>query len=257
MHSPDLNFLHGLHTPRCIARVDKYFRGYATLQYMVQGGVELHYDQKAHALQGCWFWPAWDGPHIRFHPGAGHTWWEHRYVAIQGPLLSRWFAAELYPTTPQVAPRGREHARAFDDMIALFNQPGRWPLIRAVNLLEGLLFELAQARSQSLEDQQLVDRVDQLMNESGYALDYQQIAASLKMGLSTLRRRFAQATGESLHAYVLNAKLNAARHWLRETDTPIKTIAAKLGYRDVYFFSRQFREKTGIPPRLYRISRQD
>ncbi len=255
MLSPDLHFLHGMHTPRCHARVDKHFRGYCTIQYMTQGGVHLHYDQKSHALTGCWFWPAWDGPHIRFHPGAGFNWWEHRYVAMQGPLAQRWLASDLFPRAPQPAPRGQEHVAMFDQMIAFFHTPGRWPLLRAINLLEGLLYELAQARSQNVADQKLVDRIHTLMSQSGYSMDYQRLADSLDMGLSTLRRRFAQATGQSLHAYVLDAKLAAACQWLRETDKPIKTIAAQLGYRDVYFFSRQFHEKVGVPPKLYRTSR--
>jgi len=93
------------------------------------------------------------------------------------------------------------------------------------------------------------------MQDKGYQLDYTDLARSLGMGLSTLRRRFAQATGQSLHAYVLDARLAAACQWLRDTDLPIKTIASMLGYRDVYFFSRQFHEKIGVTPRAYRISR--
>jgi len=43
---------------------------------------------------------------------------------------------------------------------------------------------------------------------------------------------------------------------LVHTDEPIKMIAARLGYNDVYFFSRQFRLITGVPPAIYRRSRQ-
>ena len=44
--------------PRCTATVDKYFVGYHTLQFMFRGGIELSYDDRAHLLEGKWFWPA-------------------------------------------------------------------------------------------------------------------------------------------------------------------------------------------------------
>ena len=58
------------------------------------------------------------------------------------------------------------------------------------------------------------------------------------------------------HEYVLQSRVAEARRLLAEGDDPIKTIAARLGYRDVYFFSRQFKRFTGVPPALFRKSRQ-
>ena len=46
------------------------------------------------------------------------------------------------------------------------------------------------------------------------------------------------------------------RRLLGETNDPIKHVAQQLGYRDVYFFSRQFRQFAGVPPAMYRKSRQ-
>ena len=51
-------------------------------------------------------------------------------------------------------------------------------------------------------------------------------------------------------------RIAEARRLLGETDEPIKSIAKRLGYRDVFFFSRQFRSITGVPPAMYRRSRQ-
>jgi len=59
----------------------------------------------------------------------------------------------------------------------------------------------------------------------------------------------------SPHAYLLQCRATSARRLLGETDLPIKSIAQQLGYRDVYFFSRQFRQMTGVPPAVYRHSR--
>ena len=90
MSTPDLVFLHGSHTPRCNARVDKVFEGYYTLQFMVDSALELFYDEQAYRLEGSWFWPAWPGPQIRFHAGGGRSTWNHRYIAFKGPLVNQW-----------------------------------------------------------------------------------------------------------------------------------------------------------------------
>lgn len=271
MIATDLQFLHGLHTPRCTAVVDKFFTGYRSLQYSSQGRVELFYDDTRHLIEAPAFWPAWDGPYIRFHAMAADStagrkskqaWWEHRYIAFQGRLADRWAAAGLFPTAPQVAPRGLAHEQTFDAMLALTKTIDRWSQLRAINLLESILLELAEHRhqNQSQSDEHFVAQVMRLLNqhlqEPEREIDYAVIASKMNMGLSTLRRRFTLAAGTSLHAWVLDARMTAAMHWLGETDWPVKTIAHKLGYRDIYFFTRQFGQKVGVPPAAYRKSRQ-
>lgn len=85
--------------------------------------------------------------------------------------------------------------------------------------------------------------------------DYETLATELGMSTGTLRRRFKAATGTSLHNFVLQSRIATARTLLSETDLPLKTIAARLGYNNVYFFSRQFRELAGVSPGHYRKSR--
>ena len=86
--------------------------------------------------------------------------------------------------------------------------------------------------------------------------DYDALAEEIGMTAGTLRRRFRAATGISPHQHVLQLRIAEARQLLGESDEPIKSIAQRLGYRDVYFFSRQFRAVTGVPPAMYRRSRQ-
>ena len=91
---------------------------------------------------------------------------------------------------------------------------------------------------------------------SGGAVNYDTLAEELGTSPATFRRRFKQATGSSPHEYLLHCRAAEARRLLGEGDLSIKEIADRLGYRDVYFFSRQFRQLTGVPPGAYRRSRQ-
>jgi AraC family transcriptional regulator of arabinose operon len=254
----DLTFLHARHRPSCIASVDKRF-DYYTLQLMTSGGIELSYDTRRYELDGAWTWPCYPGPWIRFHERPRGTAWEHRYVALSGPRVATWEADGLWPTEPQpVAPDEMDVlARLFDEVIDLSTSPGWWSRLRAVNVLERILLERAAATRPNPPAQPgwlstVLDRLAQ----SGDDLDYTELARSVAMSLTTLRRRFRAATGQSLHQHRLEHRVARARQLLGTTDEPIKQIASTLGYRDVFYFTRQFTQFTGVSPALYRSSRQ-
>jgi len=223
---------------------------------MAGGGLELFYGPQAHTLTGTWFWPAGPGPHIRFHPAPGHLFWVHRYVAYKGPLAARWNAAGLQLSAPQQVARRAHYVALFDALLEQAQRPTRWAALRAANLLERVLLELAEERAQPAARETWLEIALERLGAAESAPDYPALSAELNMGLSTLRRKFRQATGSALHAYALQCRTQAARNLLGDSDLPIKTIAERLGYRDVYFFSRQFRQLTGISPAAYRRSRQ-
>lgn len=69
------------------------------------------------------------------------------------------------------------------------------------------------------------------------------------LGLSgaTLRRRLA-AEHTSLRRLVADARLAHAMELLYTTRWPLKTVAAKVGYRSASSFSRRFQERYGLDP---------
>jgi AraC-like DNA-binding protein len=268
-HLLDIIFLHSGFMPQCTTHVEKFFDGYFTLQLMTRGGVELFYDDQSYTLEvndkrGGWFWPAIPGPWIRFHPAPGHLFWTHRYVAFKGPHVSRWISEGLFIDKPQALPTDSKAIARFDELLGLLQLSTRWSLLRAANLLESILLELAEDRDQSVAHPPWLERIMLELRDKASQKDaveintdfYQKIARREGMALSTLRRRFAQSTGVALHRYTLQCRVSEARRLLGETDLPIKEIAAQLGYQDVFFFSRQFAKISGTTPAMFRKSRQ-
>jgi AraC-like DNA-binding protein len=260
--TPDLVFLHSSGTPQCRSIVDKHFEGYWTLQYATEGAIELFYEDECHELRAgentCWFWPAYPGPRIRFHLARDARYWNHRYCAFTGPRVSHWKNAGLWLAAPQEAPRGPDHTAVFDEMIGHIHRPGDWARRRATHLLEGILLELAEARSVAGSDEAWLSRARRFFEQSReFAPNYDELARELGMGISTLRRKFKAATGLSLHEAYMQQRLDSARRLLIETNLPLKAIATQLGYRDVYFFSNQFKQLSGVTPAAYRRSRQE
>jgi len=258
----DLTFLHGHRTIECNASVDKHFT-YHTLQLMVRGGVELFYDDARHEMADVWMWPCYPGPRIRFHPWPRPGTWEHRYVAFTGSQVTAWEAEGLWFSSPQEVTSHDRAARLavwFDELLAVTKEPGKWAQRTAVNLLERLLLDLAAHRQLTSEPRRpgWLDPVMQRLAQfdGDHEPEYTALAEQHGMALTTLRRRFRQYVGSSLHDYRLHCRINLAKRALGEGAKPIKRIATDLGYGDVFYFSRQFRQRAGVSPAQYRRSRQ-
>ncbi len=258
MSASNFIFIYGAYHRACDHRISKHFEDYYTLQYMDAGAVEVQIDNDCYALNGHSFWSAWPGPHISFHAARGQRTWVHRYVAFRGTIVNDWKRAGLYPIIPQRAPSGGDYAERFDFALRQLARGDDWGIRRGRHALEGMLIELAEARA--LGDHNptwLAEVIRHLQTwvHEGHP-NYEALAASLNISISTLRRQFKRATGVTPHDYLIALRVAAARQMLAESPTAIKEIARRLGYQDVFYFSRQFRAMAGVSPAAYRRSTQ-
>lgn len=76
-----------------------------------------------------------------------------------------------------------------------------------------------------------------------------EIADTVQMNVRTLSSRFREITGESVHQYQLNMKLESAYKDLRGGNRTIKDVADSYGFCDAYYFSRLFKKKFGLSPK--------
>jgi len=84
-----------------------------------------------------------------------------------------------------------------------------------------------------------VPAIAALARKAGYSVDH-------------FSRVFQKVVGVRPQDYVISAKTERARQLLSESDLTIGMIAEALGFRDIFFFSRQFRQKTGQTPTEFR-----
>lgn len=88
------------------------------------------------------------------------------------------------------------------------------------------------------------------------AFDAGKLAREAGLSISQLNRRFRASLGISPKAYWHVHRLARAQSLLLETPDSIGTIAETLGFSDVYYFSRWFRDRSGLPPTEFRKQRQ-
>lgn len=249
----DCVVLHASEVPACTAVIEKRFVGYCSLQYVTAGAVSLSYNRKPWHLDPGWIWPCNPGPHIAFHAAPGQRHWYHHHVAVRGPLLDHWRAEGLWPVEPQAAPQDAAFTPLFRRMVGAVREPTS--LLLGINLLEQILLHLAHARREPVAEA-WVERAKRLLAEpDDFRNGVAAVATACGLPPSTFRRAFQRAVGVSPRDFALTARLERARQLLLTTDDPIGAIAEQLGYRDVFFFSRQFHQRTGLSPRAFRATR--
>ncbi len=257
MPGSEIQFIHGQHVRHCQHDISKVFEGYFTLQYMESGRVSLKVDREQYALNGRYFWSAWPGPKITFHASNKRESWNHRYIAFRGGIIENWTQAGLYPIKPQRPPGNAQYAEQFDRLLQSATSMRRWDRIRAVNLLESILIDLAEARDMNSEPTEWIKSVQIKLTQSATSgVDYESLSEQMGISVRTLRRNFRKKQDSSPHQFLIHERIQSARQLLLTTDIPLKEIAQRTGYSDVFYFSRQFKKITGTSPALFRRSRE-
>lgn len=77
------------------------------------------------------------------------------------------------------------------------------------------------------------------------------LAQQAGLGRYQLIRAFRAATGFTPHAYLLNARVNRGRQWLRD-GLALAEVAYRLGFADQSHFQRVFKAHVGVTPGQYR-----
>jgi len=107
-------------------------------------------------------------------------------------------------------------------------------------------------RSGVLAPWQLRRVQDHVASAEGKRLRIADLAAAAEVSPGHLTRTFKKTTGRTVHQFVAEARLARARLLLRETQLPLKQIAAQLGFGTPSSFSLAFRRATGTTPAQYR-----
>lgn len=72
------------------------------------------------------------------------------------------------------------------------------------------------------------------------------------MSRSCFHRRFLEETGQTPGQFVASLRIEQAKNLLCFTRTPVGEVGALCGYPDHVYFSRIFRQQTGMSPSAYR-----
>lgn len=60
--------------------------------------------------------------------------------------------------------------------------------------------------------------------------------------------KFKEITGSPVQSFIIKCRIDRAQHLLLHAGMNVTEVAEALGYRDIFFFSRQFKQYTGKSP---------
>ena len=98
----------------------------------------------------------------------------------------------------------------------------------------------------------LLRAIERLRSDSDADVSLAALAAEAGLSRFHFCRAFKESTGLSPHAWLRQLRLEQAMQMLRETDAPVVTVAAALGYASQTAFAAAFKRLTGDTPTDWR-----
>ena len=101
-------------------------------------------------------------------------------------------------------------------------------------------------------DDDIISSVLKFLNENcGEKLRFKDVTDFAKISATALKTLFAKKTGCGVMEYFTDLKINRAKRLISESNYNFTEISRLLGYDSLHYFSRQFKQKTGMSPTEY------
>lgn len=155
--------------------------------------------------------------------------------------------------TPGAAPAVLADWRALLEMRSPGYEPAALQLAAA--RLRQLLLHLAWLSRQGSGPRSRLDvaALQQFMQSRlAQPLTLEQLAQEAGMEKFHFAKTFKRLTGQSPLQHFLHLRMARACEWLDAGEESVGAVALRLGYSDAPYFSRQFRQVTGLAPSAYR-----
>ncbi|MBU0714399.1 MAG: AraC family transcriptional regulator [Verrucomicrobia bacterium] len=257
----DIRLIGGSVVPVCTTRLDCRFMGTWSVEFMLSGRMTFAIDGGEpvvmespivfwHSPRHCYQYGAMDGKG-----------WYHHWVLMKGRRARRLVEEGFMP----LSPAGYVHVRDAQAVAALFRaviqRIGKTDPLEtglAVTLLERLLCLLMAEIRAIAPSMPYADALDTLASRIR-ATPLTPVVFPLeakRMGLSysRFRRLFRDRLGRAPHDYLLFHRMQNAATALHALSRSVKQVALEAGYDDAAQFSKLFKKKIGLAPRLYRVA---
>jgi AraC-like DNA-binding protein len=124
--------------------------------------------------------------------------------------------------------------------------------IKVGSLIFSLLAEILsyeRRKDHPSYSQQITEKTKYLIETNiDSEIDMTSIAQTIGVSASRLNEIFKTYTSMTPYQYYIQIKIDKACRLLEQENISIKEAAFKLGFKDQYYFSRLFRQKTGVTP---------
>lgn len=120
-------------------------------------------------------------------------------------------------------------------------------------LLIHLLRQDQERETKSAKDgYHLTETIEEIANyiqqHPGEPHSIDRLAARAHLSPKYFSQKFKEIIGQTVRSYIVQSRIKRAEHLLHFTGLTVTEAAQALGYNDIHFFSRQFKQYTGKNP---------
>jgi AraC-like DNA-binding protein len=189
--------------------------------------------------------------------GKSNDHWQHSWMHCEGAMLGRWLKQTHLPSRTVLADLPCENwdeslSRIFDEL----QQQDRFASRMILNLMHNAMMmfgRLAHADDVSTDIPESMLKVRQkLETHFSQAFDLDTLAQMAELSISHFCAQFKQAFGCSAIEYLIQQRMQQAAYLLYDRNLRIQEISQRVGYDDVFHFSKMFKKHHGISPRALR-----
>lgn len=115
--------------------------------------------------------------------------------------------------------------------------------------------DFSASENRTISDNSIIELMKKYMQDKIYEnITLKDMCAHFMLGKSQLSKIFKENSGKSPYAYYTSLRISEAKKLLREGNLSVSEISEKLGYTDIYGFSRAFKRSVGLSPMAYKQS---
>ncbi len=107
----------------------------------------------------------------------------------------------------------------------------------------------------AIEDVDVAAAVRFIRQRACQRIQVSDVVRHVGVSRSTLKNRFKEIMGRSVHEEIQRIRLEKARQLIADTDLPLKQIALQAGFQYVQYLTRLFRNRVGQTPARFRRQR--
>lgn len=141
--------------------------------------------------------------------------------------------------------------KAYSDMVIYDNRRAESLASLAVMLASYIMTEDMIKEEHNLLTEKITAYIRGHIHENISITD---ICRDVNISKNTLYRNFHNSLGASVNEYIINERINLAKHLLKESKEPVSRICEQVGITNSSYFCKLFKEKTGTTPLKYRRS---
>ncbi len=144
-------------------------------------------------------------------------------------------------------------ARTSDAAYRRGDAVGRRQAELSLEQLLGMIWDAVHNPGRKATDTAVDEVARQIRQDPGRDWTVAEMAGRAALSRAQFTRRFVAQLGMSPAQYLIQARIDRAHQLLTENGMTVTQVAAALGYADVPYFSRQYKQRTGRSPSTTRL----